>query len=374
MHRPYKNRRGNFRRGGSHQGSGERNQSTDEKTATPRHPPHLKGREIGLYYASLAKKSPNKEKRAEKINLDWRLITGIRELLARAGPVSEESANTWKEKYESLSESRFKDNFLKTLKANDSTHFANHSENFNLDSSSPSHESQPLDQKLLDEFLTKVSKPEYKQLLTSRSKLPIFSHCEAILKTVEENQVIVICGETGCGKTTQVVQFLLDDALRSSKGSKFQATCTQPRRIAATSVAQRVAQERCESCGNGSVGYQIRLECRKPRDHGSILFCTTGILVQYLQSDPYLQNVSHLLIDEVHERDVLTDFLLTIVRDLLPKRRGLRVILMSATINAKLFSDYFNGCPVLNVKLFFLDILDFPTDNLNLFLGLGKDS
>ena len=351
MHRPFRNRRGNFRHGGPNRGSNEASQS-DENRSTPKHPPHLKGREIGLYYASLAKKNPNKEKRAEKIRLDSHLVVKIQGLLACSRPFSEESANTWKEKYQSLSDSRFKAKFLQTLKGNDSTHFANQSESFDLDPASLSHESQPLDQKLLDEFQTKILKPEYQQLLASRSKLPIFDHCESILKAVEENQVIVICGETGCGKSTQVVQFLLDDALKSVKGSKFQAICTQPRRIAATSVAQRVAQERCEPCGHSSVGYQIRLECRKPREHGSILFCTTGILVQYLQSDPYLQNVSHLLIDEVHERDVLTDFLLTIIRDLLPKRRRLRVILMSATINAKLFSDYFNGCPVLNVNYF----------------------
>lgn len=148
----------------------------------------------------------------------------------------------------------------------------------------------------------------------------------------------------------QVGQFLLDNAIKSNKGSTFHAICTQPRRIAAISVAQRVAQERCEPCGGqSSVGYQIRLERRLPRTKGSILYCTTGILIQFLQSDPYLENVSHLLLDEVHERDVLTDFILTVVRDLLPKRPQLRVILMSATINSETFSNYFNGCPVLLV-------------------------
>jgi HrpA-like RNA helicase len=118
------------------------------------------------------------------------------------------------------------------------------------------------------------------------------------------------------------------------------------------SVAHRVAEERIETCGdsNGSVGYQIRLERLYPRERGSILFCTTGILVQLLISNPLLENYSHILIDEVHERDLLTDFILTIVRHLLPKRPKLRVILMSATINSGLLSKYFNNCPVINIS------------------------
>ena len=107
--------------------------------------------------------------------------------------------------------------------------------------------------------------------------------------------------------------------------------------------------------------YRIRLERKLPRSKGSVLFCTTGILIQFLQSDPYLENVSHLLIDEVHERDVLTDFILTVLRDLLPKRPQLRVILMSATINSETFANYFNGCPVLSVPG-----MIYPVDNLYL--------
>ena len=136
----------------------------------------------------------------------------------------------------------------------------------------------------------------------NRRLLPILDKSREIINTVQNHQVVVLCGETGCGKTTQVGQFLLDAAISSGRGSGFRAICTQPRRIAATSVAQRVAQERCEPCGgdSSSVGYQIRLERRLPRKRGSILFCTTGILVQYLQSDPFLEDVSHLLLGITH--------------------------------------------------------------------------
>ncbi len=209
-----------------------------------------------------------------------------------------------------------------------------------------------LDERLSEDLLIKRENPEYQAMLEKRKKLPAYEKRNEIVKAVQENQVIVIKGETGCGKTTQVAQFLLDSYIESKQGSVFHAICTQPRRLAAIAVAQRVAQERCEACGSSlssAVGYQIRLECRSPRKRGSILYCTTGILLQFLQSDPYLENVSHLLLDEVHERDVLSDFILTVVRDLLPKRPKLRVILMSATINADMFSNYFSNCPSIDI-------------------------
>lgn len=168
-------------------------------------------------------------------------------------------------------------------------------------------------------------------------------------------------GETGCGKSTQVAQFILDSYLnkliemRSSKVSSaivnatkpVQIICTQPRRISAIGVAERVASERCEKIGN-MVGYQIRLE-NKISPATRLTFCTTGILLRRLQSEPMLDTVSHVIIDEVHERSEESDFLLMILKDLLAKRKDLRVILMSATLNAKLFSDYFGGTPVLEI-------------------------
>ena len=113
------------------------------------------------------------------------------------------------------------------------------------------------------------------------------------MRTVSQNQVVVISGETGCGKTTQVPQFILDAAIQSGNGSSCHVVCTQPRRISAISVAERVAAERGEACGAGlSAGYQIRLENKLPRTRGSILYCTTGVLLRWMASDPYVDHTT----------------------------------------------------------------------------------
>jgi len=181
---------------------------------------------------------------------------------------------------------------------------------------------------------------------------------------IRDNQVVVICGMTGCGKTTQVPQFLLDEGLRRKGEFSVNIVCTQPRRISATAVAQRVADERTEKIGK-SVGYQIRLESvMGPQTR--LLFCTTGIILRRLEGDPSLDSVTHIIIDEVHERSEESDFLLMILRDLLEDRPDLKVILMSATVNADLFSKYFGGCPVVEIpgrtfpveQLFIEDVIE----------------
>ncbi|KAH8042220.1 hypothetical protein HPB51_021304 [Rhipicephalus microplus] len=192
--------------------------------------------------------------------------------------------------------------------------------------------------------------------IVTRKKLPAYTMREEIIELIERNRVVVISGETGSGKTTQVPQFILDSYIEKGLGSLCKIICTQPRRISAISVAERVAAERAERCGE-SAGYQIRLECRAPRDRGSILFCTTGILLQQLQSDPYIVSASHVILDEVHERDLQTDFLSIILKDLLVVRPDLCVILMSATINAEMFSEYFGNCPRLEIPG-----ITFPVD------------
>lgn len=134
---------------------------------------------------------------------------------------------------------------------------------------------------------------------------------------------------------------------------------TQPRRISAISVAERIANERNEPIGE-AVGYSVRFESVLPRPFGSILFCTIGVLLRKLEAG--LRGVSHVIVDEIHERDVNSDFLLVVLRDMVHTYPDLRVILMSATIDTTLFSKYFNDCPVLEiqgrthpVKQFFLE-------------------
>uniref|UniRef100_A0A672YPW1 ATP-dependent DNA/RNA helicase DHX36 n=1 Tax=Sphaeramia orbicularis TaxID=375764 RepID=A0A672YPW1_9TELE len=207
-----------------------------------------------------------------------------------------------------------------------------------------------LDDYLKSDLESKKSDMKYKEMLE-------------LVELINSNRVLVVSGETGCGKTTQVTQFILDDYINRGVGSTCRIVCTQPRRISAISVAERVAAERAESVGNGnSCGYQIRLQSRLPRRQGSVLYCTTGIILQWLRSDPLLSSISHLVLDEIHERNLQSDVLLIIVKDLLHMRDDLKVILMSATLNAEKFSQYFDNCPMIHipgltfpVKEFFLE-------------------
>ncbi|CAL1385571.1 unnamed protein product [Linum trigynum] len=198
---------------------------------------------------------------------------------------------------------------------------------------------------------------KYKEMEKARGTLPITALRSEILQVLKENDVVVVCGETGSGKTTQVPQFVLDDMVESGCGGHCSIICTQPRRIAAISVAERVAYERCESSPGMSgslVGYQVRLD--SARNEGTkLLFCTTGILLRKLLADQNLTGISHVIVDEVHERSILGDFLLIVLKNLLEKQTSyglpkLKVILMSATVDSNLFSSYFGHCPVLTAQ------------------------
>ncbi|KAL7735496.1 hypothetical protein ACLKA6_010532 [Drosophila palustris] len=187
---------------------------------------------------------------------------------------------------------------------------------------------------------------EYRQFLEFRDKLPIAAMRSEIMTAINENPVVIIRGNTGCGKTTQIAQYILDDYITSGQGGYANIYVTQPRRISAISVAERVARERCEMLGE-TVGYSVRFESVFPRPYGSILFCTVGVLLRKLEAG--LRGISHIIVDEIHERDVNSDFLLVILRDMVATYPELHIILMSATIDTTLFSNYFNGCPVLEV-------------------------
>uniref|UniRef100_A0A2P2MK89 RNA helicase n=1 Tax=Rhizophora mucronata TaxID=61149 RepID=A0A2P2MK89_RHIMU len=195
---------------------------------------------------------------------------------------------------------------------------------------------------------------KYKEMLKTRAALPIAGLKGDTLQKLRENNVLVVCGETGSGKTTQVPQFVLDDMIESGHGGHCNIICTQPRRIAAISVAERVADERCEplpGSGGSLVGYQVRLDSAR-NDKTKLLFCTTGILLRKLMGDRNLTGITHVIVDEVHERSLLGDFLLIVLKSLIEKKYAyglpqLKVILMSATVDSSLFSRYFGNCPVL---------------------------
>ncbi|KAL8208141.1 hypothetical protein R6Q57_007553 [Mikania cordata] len=211
------------------------------------------------------------------------------------------------------------------------------------------------------------SDSKLKQITEDRSKLPIASFKDIITSTIESNQVVLISGETGCGKTTQVPQYLLD--CMWSKGDACKIVCTQPRRISAISVSERISFERGENIGD-SVGYKIRLENKGGR-HSSIVFCTNGVLLRVLikagnsrtgkkksakMVKDAFPDITHIIVDEIHERDRFSDFMLAIIRDMLPLYPHLRVVLMSATLDAERFSQYFGGCPIIRVPGFTYDV------------------
>ncbi|XP_076451266.1 ATP-dependent DNA/RNA helicase DHX36-like [Babylonia areolata] len=225
---------------------------------------------------------------------------------------------------------------------------------------------EALDRRLLQQSEDRLADRKFKTMLDFRKKLPSYGMRKDLVGLIESSQVVVVSGETGCGKTTQVPQFILDDYVERGKGSQCHIICTQPRRISAVSVAERVAAERCEKCGgdDSSVGYQIRLEVRQPRKQGSMLFCTTGIVLKFLEGDPLLRRTTHIILDEIHERDLQSDFLMIILKDLLPRRPDLKIILMSATLNAEMFSKYFHKCPMINIPGFTYPVQEFLLEDV----------
>ncbi|TFK86940.1 P-loop containing nucleoside triphosphate hydrolase protein [Polyporus arcularius HHB13444] len=199
-----------------------------------------------------------------------------------------------------------------------------------------------------DEFEELTRRKEYATMLETRKKLPAFTSKDQFLKILKSNRCAIVVGETGCGKTTQLPQFVLDELIAANQGAKASIIVTQPRRLSAIGVAARVSAERLE---DGSVGYAIRGESKQgPRT--KILFCTTGVVLRRLGSGDKLADVTHVIVDEVHERSVDGDFLLLELRELLKTHRNLKVILMSATINHEVFVKYFDNAPLLTIPGF----------------------
>jgi len=191
---------------------------------------------------------------------------------------------------------------------------------------------------------------EAAKMRESRRSLPMWQWRSRVLEAVSSHQTVLVCGETGCGKSTQVPQFLLEEAVAAGSGAACSLLVLQPRRVAAVSLAARVAAERCEAVGE-VVGYRIRQEAKAgPRTR--ISFVTTGVLLRRLIDEPLLRGVSHVIVDEAHERSEDGDFALMVLRNLLPRRPDLKLLLMSASLDggaAELFADYFGGAPVLSV-------------------------
>jgi ATP-dependent helicase HrpA len=174
--------------------------------------------------------------------------------------------------------------------------------------------------------------------------LPINQHRDEIRRLIDKNQVVIVCGETGSGKTTQIPKI----CLQMGRGITGKIAHTQPRRLAARSVAARIAEELNSELGQ-SVGYKIRFNDRSKPDT-YIKLMTDGILLAESQHDHLLRDYDTLIIDEAHERSLNIDFLLGYLKRLLPKRPDLKLIITSATIDPQGFSDFFNGAPVIEVS------------------------
>ncbi|KAK0080680.1 hypothetical protein PV325_013516 [Microctonus aethiopoides] len=214
------------------------------------------------------------------------------------------------------------------------------------------------------EELTRIYR-SYNFAYHPKANLTIKTVKERIVSTIEAEPVTIIQGPTGCGKTTQVPQFILDNCFEKKEPCNI--IVTQPRRIAAISIAQRVCNERQWPLGS-LVGYQVGLSRHTSQDT-RLVYCTTGVLLHRLITTKHMNDFTHIIIDEVHERDQEMDFLLLIVRKFLRSNsRTVKVILMSATFNVDKFSKYFSSylgkqlvpAPVIDVtKNNYFDVKDF---------------
>ncbi|XP_057852056.2 DExH-box ATP-dependent RNA helicase DExH3 isoform X1 [Cryptomeria japonica] len=236
------------------------------------------------------------------------------------------------------------------------------SESLNEDSLLEQTEAQTLDRRVLEKILQRRSwrvrnlqhswqeSTEGQKMLSFRRSLPAYKEKDALLSAIARNQILVVSGETGCGKTTQLPQYVLESEIEFGRGAFCNIICTQPRRISAIAVSERVATERGEQLGE-TVGFKVRLEGMRGKST-RLLFCTTGVLLRRLLVDCSLKGVTHVFVDEIHERGMNEDFLLIVLKDLLPRRPDLRLILMSATLNAELFSSFFGGAPMIHIPGF----------------------
>ncbi|KAK2147071.1 hypothetical protein LSH36_571g01054 [Paralvinella palmiformis] len=187
--------------------------------------------------------------------------------------------------------------------------------------------------------------PRYHTLLSKRINLPVWEYKEKFIDTMNKNQTLVLVGETGSGKTTQIPQWCLEWV--RARYAKKGVACTQPRRVAAMSVAARVAEEMDVGLGQ-EVGYSIRFEdCTSSKT--ILKYMTDGMLLREAMSDPLLENYGVVMLDEAHERTLATDILMGLLKEVAKQRPDLKIIVMSATLDAGKFQTYFDNAPLMTV-------------------------
>ncbi|KAF5198001.1 Atp-dependent rna helicase dhx8 [Thalictrum thalictroides] len=189
----------------------------------------------------------------------------------------------------------------------------------------------------------------YYAILEKRKTLPVWQQKDEFLQALNANQTLILVGETGSGKTTQIPQFVLDavNLETQDKRKKMMVACTQPRRVAAMSVSRRVAEEMDVTIGE-EVGYSIRFEdCSSGKT--VLKYLTDGMLLREAMTDPLLERYKVIILDEAHERTLATDVLFGLLKEVLRNRSDLKVVVMSATLEAEKFQSYFSGAPLMKV-------------------------
>lgn len=234
------------------------------------------------------------------------------------------------------------------------------------------------DEKAITLLITKIersisyreSRTANKPKLFYNEDLPVTKRREEIVKTIKENQVVIISGQTGSGKTTQIPKFCLEAGL----GESGIIACTQPRRIAAISVATRLAEELKTPLGK-DIGYKIRFGEEFSKE-GYIKVLTDGMLLAEAQGDRFLNAYDCIIIDEAHERSLNIDFIMGILRDLIKKRKDLKIIITSATIDTEKFSKAFDNAPIIEVsgRTFPVEVIYKEEEKEELELSFGERS
>jgi len=183
----------------------------------------------------------------------------------------------------------------------------------------------------------------HQDLERQRSRLPIAAYKNNLLYLLENYQIVVVVGETGSGKSTQIPQYLLEAGYgeNGSDGENKMICVTEPRRIAVTSLAARVAEESRVRLG-ARVGYSIRFDENFSRDHTKIKFVTEGILIREMMGDPLLSSYNVIMLDEVHERTAQIDIIMGLLKKVIKRRPDLKLVISSATVDAEYIRDYFN--------------------------------
>ena len=193
---------------------------------------------------------------------------------------------------------------------------------------------------MYEDFYQKRHFAKLVKLAKEKSQLPIAAEYDAIVEAVRTHPVTLVAGDTGCGKSTQIPQYLM-------RAGFSKMACTQPRRISAVALARRVAYETLNEHGS-EIAYKIRFDTT--REAGTkVLFLTEGVLLRQLAADPALTAFDVVIVDEAHERHLNTDLLLGLLRGVIARRPQFRLVIMSATIDLNLFARYFGGCPVIQV-------------------------